>query len=332
LRGALDTRLRWGIAGALALAGLVAWLRASPFGEDLVAEIALFAIFAMSVDLLAGGVGLMSIGQASFFGLGGYVTAILTAQWGWTGGVAMLASIAAGIAVAGLVGCVIVRFNEITFILLTLSLGQMFSSYVGANRALGGSDGIPGVGRIDLSGIGLDSTDPSVFCAMVLMLTVVAFVAVDALVRSRFGLVAAAVRRNPSRARALGANLTLVRTTVYALSGGIAALAGSLLGQLNGYVSPDLTSWTLSGSVLIMVLLGGLGSISGAALGAVLVQTASHYVSRVTSYWGLLLGLLFICVVLFAENGVTALLRALALRVGRPRMASSGKARVAELP
>lgn len=312
-----DTWLRWAIALVLMLAGLAVWSRAGAFGQGMVAEIAIFAMFAMAVDLVGGLVGLMSIGHAMYFGVGAYGVAYLTTAAGMSAGWAMLASVAGALVLGGLIGGVIVRFGEIIFIMLSLALAEMVYAFIFANRALGGSDGISGVGRLDLAAIGIDTARPASFAAIALLAALASFVALDILTRSPFGLIAAAVRQNPVRARALGTPLNRVRTTVYALSAALAALAGALLAQLNGFVSPDLAGWTLSGLVLIMAVLGGLGSISGAALGAVLIQTASHYMSRVTGYWGFFLGVLLIAVVLFAENGIFALLTRAVARVRR---------------
>ena len=314
---AFDTRLRWGIAVALLAAGGVVWARAGAFGQGMLAEVAIFATFAMAVDLVGGLVGLMSIGHAMYFGVGAYGVAYLTTAAGMPAGAATLAAVAGGLALGALIGGVIVRFGEVIFIMLSLALAEMVYAFVFGNRALGGSDGISGVPRLDLGAAGLDSGAPATFAALAVTVAFASFVGLDVLARSPFGLIAAAVRQNPVRARALGVPLNRVRTVAYAISAGLAALAGALLAQLNGFVSPDLAGWTLSGLVLIMAVLGGLGSISGAALGAVLIQTASHAMSRVTGYWGFFLGLLLIAVVLFAENGIFALLRRGIARIGR---------------
>ena len=314
-----DTRLRWIVAAALAAAGFVAWWTVAPFGQGLLAEVAIFAVFAMAVDLAAGVIGLMSIGHAMYFGLGAYGVALLTTQAGLPPGAAILLAVAATFCIALLVGAVIVRFDEIIFIILSLALSEMFYSFIFANRSVGGSDGIPGVPRVDLRVLGLDIAEPSTFAAANLLGAVAVFVALDLLVRSPFGLIAVAVRQNATRARALGTPINRVRSVTYALSAAIAALAGAAMAELNGFVSPDLASWTMSGLVLIMAILGGLGSISGAALGAVIVQTASHFMARWTGYWAFYLGLIFVSVVLFAENGIFALLRRAAAAMMRPR-------------
>jgi branched-chain amino acid transport system permease protein len=299
---------RWIVASLLLIAALVAWKSASPFGQSLLAQTLIFALFAMSVDFLAGGAGLMSLGQAMYFGMGAYVTAICTTIWDRPALETIPIAMALAALVAFTLGSIIVRFGEIVFIMLTLAAGEMLYAYIFANRSVGGSDGIAGIPRADLSAIGIDLGDPKAFSFVVLVITFGTFIFFDALLRSPFGLVLAAVRQNPTRARALGCGVNRVRTISYALSSSVAALAGSLLAQLNNYASPDLSGWDLSGLVLIMVIFGGLGSLSCATLGACIIQLLSHFTSRFTSHWGLVLGLIFIVVVLFAENGLFALL------------------------
>jgi len=303
-----ELAVRWLLALSLLLAALVAWHSAGFFGQSLLAETLIYAMFAMSVDFLAGGVGLMSLGQAMYFGLGAYVTAVLTTLWA----VGPLATVLIGVMVAAvvafLVGSVIVRFGEVIFIILTLAAGEMLYAYIFANRAVGGSDGLSGIPRVDLSSFGVNTNNGQVFSIVVVVVTFAVFVIFDCILRSPFGLTMSAVRQNPARARALGANVNAVRTVVYVISSTAAALAGSLLAQLNHYASPELANWDLSGLVLIMAIFGGLGSLSGAALGAAIVQLLSHFVSRFTSHWGLALGVIFIVVVLIADRGLFALL------------------------
>jgi branched-chain amino acid transport system permease protein len=192
--------------------------------------------------------------------------------------------------------------------MLTLAAGEMLYAYIFANRAVGGSDGLSGIPRADLTGIGLNLNSGPTFSIVVLIVTFTAFIAFDGLLRSPFGLILTAVRQNPARARALGARINRTRTVAYVISSAVAALAGSLLAQLNHYASPDLAGWDLSGLVLIMAIFGGLGSVSGAALGAAIVLLLSHFTARFTSHWGLVLGVIFIVVVLFADRGLFALL------------------------
>jgi branched-chain amino acid transport system permease protein len=303
-----ELALRWLLALLLLVAGLVTWRSVGFFGQSLLAETLIFALFAMSVDFLAGGAGLMSLGQAMYFGMGAYVTAVLTTMFD----MGALATVPIGMSLAAVValviGPIIVRFGEIIFIMLTLAAGEMLYAYIFANRAVGGSDGLPGIPRADLTGIGLNLNSGPTFSVVVLMVTFAAFIVFDGLLRSPFGLILTAVRQNPARARALGARINRTRTVAYVISSAVAALAGSLLAQLNHYASPDLAGWDLSGLVLIMAIFGGLGSLSGAALGAAIVLLLSHFTARFTSHWGLVLGVIFIVVVLFADRGLFALL------------------------
>jgi branched-chain amino acid transport system permease protein len=304
----IETAVRWLLAAALFGAAIVAWRGAGFFGQSLIAETAIFALFAMSVDLLAGCAGLMSLGQALYFGLGAYGTAVLTTKFGLPALAAMPIAMALAGLLAAVIGAVIVRFGEIIFIMLTLAAGEMLYAWVFANRSLGGSDGLPDVPRADLTRLGIDLGNGAAFTLATIVIAALAFVLLDALLRSPWGLVLAATRQNPDRAAALGANVLRLRNAAYALSAILAALAGSLLAQLNHYASPDLTGWTLSGIVLIMVIFGGLGSLSGGALGAAIIHLLRHYLPHYTDQRDLVLGLIFIAVVLFAENGVFALL------------------------
>ena len=180
-----------------------------------------------------------------------------------------------------IIGSIIVRFGEIIFIMLTLAAGEMLYAYIFANRTVGGSDGISGIPRADLTGIGLNLNSGPAFSIVIIIITFAIFIVFDGLLRSPFGLILSAVRENPARARALGARNS-VHTVAYVISSAVAALAGSLLAQLNHYASPDLAGWDLSGLVLIMAIFGGLGSLSGAALGAAIVRLLSHFISRFT--------------------------------------------------
>ena len=178
----------------------------------------------MSVDFLAGGAGLMSLGQAMYFGVGAYVTAVLTTFWDMNA----LATMPIGMTLAAMlalaIGSVIVRFGEIIFIMLTLAAGEMLYAYIFANRVVGGSDGISGVPRADLTILGLNLNSGPIFSIVVLAVTFAVFVVFDGLLRSPFGLILNAVRQNPARARALGAKINSLRTAAYVISSSVAAL------------------------------------------------------------------------------------------------------------
>ena len=301
---------------ALGVTGLAAWALAGPFGHELLAEIAAFAIFAMSLDLLVGVAGMVSLGHAAYLGLGAYATAVLTVFLGWPALPAMLASMTAAGVVALFVGVLVVRLGGIAFMMLTLAIGQMAHAYFFRNRALGGDDGVGGTPRPDLSVVGLDLADGAAFSAYALVLAVLAYAALAALVRSPFGHALGAIRQNERRMRALGCPVRGHKLAAYACAGAGAGLAGSLLAQQSGFVSPDLMFWTVSGEALIMVIVGGMGGIIGAAAGAAVIVILRDTLSSLTEFWLLGMGLFFIAVVAFARQGIHGGLAALARRLG----------------
>jgi len=315
-----DRQLRWVLALVLMAGGLAAWASTGYFGRSFLAEIALWAIVAMSLDLLAGFAGLICLGQALFFALGGYAVGILATQFGLGALAATGLAILLGLVAGFLVGAVVVRVGGVFFIMVTLAVGEMLHAFLFTSRRMGASDGLPGIPRADLKALGLNFDDAGTFALVALAAAFLVFVLLDRLAASPFGLVLRALHGNEKRLRALGANLWAVKTAVFTLAAGITALAGALFAQLNGFVSPDLAHWTVSGQVLIIVILGGLGSIAGPALGAVVVQVAAHLLAKHTGHWMLVLGALFVAVVMFAPHGLFGLLKA-GLARGRGRHA-----------
>ena len=301
---------------ALGVTALAAWALAGPFGHELLAEVAAFAIFAMSLDLLVGVAGMVSLGHAAYLGLGAYTTAVLTVFLGWPAMPAMLASMMAAGAVALIVGVFVVRLGGITFMMLTLAIGQMAHAYFFRNRSLGGDDGLGGTPRPDLSVVGLDLADGVVFSAYALVLAALAYAVLAALVRSPFGYALGAIRQNERRMRSLGCPVRGHKLAAYACAAAGAGLAGSLLAQQSGFVSPDLMFWTVSGEALIMVIVGGMGGIVGAAAGAAVIVVLRDTLSSLTEFWLLGMGLFFIAVVAFARQGIQGGLTALARRLG----------------
>ena len=306
-----DPLLRWGLVAAMLAVALAVWVHSGYFGRYFLSELAVYAIFAMSLDLLAGYTGLVSLGQALFFGLGAYATALLTTRLGLGAAAAMALLVPLAILVSAMIGALAVRVGGIFFIMITLAVGEMFYALALGNRAFGGSDGITGVARIDLAALGIDMSDPGAYALFAIAVALLVFGLLDLVVRSPYGAMLRAIHQNERRLRALGAQVYLLKVSVFVLASTLTAIAGSLMAQLTGFVSPDLAHWTVSGQVLIMAIVGGLGTLAGPALGAVLVQVATHYLSKEFGYWMLVLGSGFIMVVLFADNGLYGLLRRL---------------------
>ncbi len=301
-------RSRWLLAGALVVLGLVDAALAGYSGLERLATMSIFAILAMSLDLLVGFAGMVSLGHALFFGLGAYAMAGFCVFGGLSAAPAMALSVlAVGIA-ALIVGALVVRLGGVFFIMITLAAGQMAFAYFEKAHLWGGNGGLSGIPRLDFEAIGIDLANPQNFALLALGIAALTFVALDRVVRSPFGQVLAALHQNPQRTRALGAAVGRYKLAVFTLSGMTAGLAGSLMAQLTGFVSPDLMVWTSSGEVLIMVILGGAGSLAGPAAGAALWILLRHVLAGWTAHWMFAMGLVFIAIVLLTERGLFGVL------------------------
>lgn len=295
---------RHAIAG-LTFAGLFVYgTQAEYFGLELLAEIAVFAILAMSLDLLAGVAGLVSLGHAAFLGIGAYLFALLAVNWGWPPGLALVVAPLATAAVALVVGAVVTRVRGVFFIMITLAFGEMGHEFFFQNRALGGDDGLAGIPRLDLTAIGLDLADPETFALSLLLVAALVYIALAWLVATPYGRVLAGIHGNEQRLRALGLPVRAYKTSVFALAGGLAGLAGVLSAQHTQFITPQLLHWTTSGEILVMVILGGLATLVGPVIGAIALTLLRHELSGYTDYWGFWLGLFLIAVVVGGRNGI----------------------------
>ena len=296
--------LRWPLLAVLVVLSAAGFGFSDLFGKELLAEIAIFAIFAMSLDLLAGYVGLVSLGHAAFFALGAYTTAACTVFWAWPVSLATLAAVVVAGLVAAVVGSFAVRLSGVFFIMITLAIGQTAYAFFFKNHAFGGDNGMSGTPRFDLSAIGLDADEPAVFAALMLLFAFAVLAFLLMVVRSPFGHLLVAIHQNENRARALGCAVWKYKLAAFVIAGCIAGLSGSLVAQHTGFVSPDLAFWTVSGEVLIMVIVGGMGSILGAAMGAAIIILMRFQISEVTEYWTFYMGLFFVGMVLVASDGI----------------------------
>jgi branched-chain amino acid transport system permease protein len=295
----------------LALAALlIFWTQAGYFGMEILAEIAVFAILAMSLDLAAGYAGLVSLGHAALFGFGAYMFALFTVLWGWPASLAVvLATLATG-AIALIVGAVVTRVQGVFFIVITLAIGEMGYEFFFKNRALGGDDGLSGIARLDLVAIGIDLNDPGAFALFLIVLAAVTYLLLVRLLASPYGAVLTGLHDNPGRMRALGLPVRAYQTSIFAFSGALAGFAGTLSAQHTQFITPNLLHWTTSGEVLVMVILGGLGTLVGPVIGAAVLTLLRHELSNVTDYWGFWLGFFLILIVLGGKNGIVGWLAA----------------------
>ena len=191
------------------------------------------------------------------------------------------------------------KTHGIFFIMITLALGEMFHSWAFTNDSLGGSDGISGIARPDLLFMGLDLNEPLLFTYYLIVWLILSYLFLSAITDSPLGRNLDAIRQNSNRVLSLGGSVKFYKSASFGISSAIACLAGSLYAQLNGFVSPELSHWTVSGEGLIMIIVGGIGSLSGAILGAAVVHVLQHELSKLVDWWMLLMGGGFILIVLF---------------------------------
>jgi branched-chain amino acid transport system permease protein len=285
---------------------------ASSYLTSLATEVMIFAIFAMSLDLLLGYAGLASFGHAAFFGLGGYLLGFLARNW-TNNMLPTLPLVLVGTALAAaVIGFFALRTSGLSFLMFTLATAQMlFGIAIKWTPVTGGSDGLSGVPRpmIALGEWAFRFGTGPQYYFLTLFFFVAAFAVMRRLVGSPFGRTLVGIKSNESRMRALGYNTWRYKMAVYVVAGTLAGLAGFLFAHFNRHVSPEMLYWTVSGQVLIMVIIGGAGSLTGAVLGAALVRLLPAYVSSYTEHWHLVMGLVFILFVLFAPKGIIGLLR-----------------------
>src|SRR5262249_46911797 len=265
------------------------------------------ALFALSLDLLAT-CGLISFGHAGLLGVGCYVFAGLTVLAGGSPNVALAVAVAAGAVVALVVGSLVVRTSGAFFIMVTLAAAEMLYAWAFRSRGFNGADGVGGVPRLDLSAIGIDLNDPGTFALAMIALCAATWLLLELVLSSPFGRTLAAIRQNPSRVAALGGRVYLYRLAAFTASGTIAALAGAFKVQHINFVSPNLVSWFVSGDVLIAVVIGGIGTLVGGALGAPLLLLLQEFLSSPFGHWYLFLGIIFAAVALLMPRGIVGYL------------------------
>jgi branched-chain amino acid transport system permease protein len=299
------------IALVMALALLASFpFTGATFYTELATTVMILAIFAMSLDLLVGYTGLVSFGHAAFFGIGAYTLGLLAPKYDaanlWlTLPAAMLAAGLAALAV----GVFVVRAKGIYFIMVTLAFAQMFYFVFHDTRFGGGSDGIS-MNFKPVASIGgflpfdLASATHAYYFVFATMLLV--FVFLQVLLRSAFGRALQGIRSNEQRMRSLGFPVYRYKLASFTLAGALAGLAGYLSAMQFGFVNPEIISWHQSGNVLLMLILGGLGSLYGAIVGAFAFVALRELYQSVTTHWQLLLGATIILLVMFLPGGLAS--------------------------
>ncbi len=273
------------------------------YGIGLLTECLIFAIFAMSLDLLIGYTGLLSFGHAAFFGSSAYAVVVLNVHLGVNGWLGFAAGIALSTILACLIGAVSIRVSGIAFLMLTVAFAQLlFSAALKWRDVTGGTDGLGGLVRPTLFGSSLDNRVTMFYVAAVCL--VASIWALRRLVAAPLGSVFIGIKANAGRMHALGYKVRRFRLLSFTIAGTFAGLAGGLYGLFNGFISTDALNWSVSGDVIIMVILGGAGTIIGPAIGAAIFLVLRDVVSSWTDHWMFLIGAVFIACVMVLPQGV----------------------------
>jgi branched-chain amino acid transport system permease protein len=298
---------------ALLLLGLFP-LVASTFYLQLGAKIMLMAIFALSLDLLVGHAGMVSLGHAAYFGLAAYMLALISPKYEAASLWLTLPAATGAAAVAALIiGVLVVRTGGVYFIMVTLAFAQMIYAVFHDTKIAGGSDGIYITMRPELDVAGfkpLNLENASEFYYLVLILLVLVFWFLNRLLHAPFGRALAAIRVNEQRMRSIGYRVFVYKLAAFVLAGALAGLAGYLAACQFGFVNPDILAWHQSGIVLMMVILGGMGRLHGAVLGAfayVFLQeifSTPAVLGIYAKHWQLAMGTLLVVIVMVFPHGI----------------------------
>lgn len=295
---------------------LLLLLLAVPFGLsnfyiELVAKVLVFAIFAMSLDFLVGYTGLVSFGHAAYFGVSAYAVVLISAGQSdanlW---VLLLQSIGVAILTALFVGLFVLRTKGIYFIMVTLAFAQMLFFIFHDTPVGGGSDGIYLNAKPSATLFGFnpfDLNEMSHLYGLVFVFAVLVFAFLSRLLESPLGRVLQGIRSNEHRMQSLGYSTYWYKLLAFVIAGALAGLAGFLYAVMFGFVTPELLSWHESGNVLLMVILGGMGNLMGAILGAFAFVAMQEFFADITEHWALLMGTVIVFAVLFLPGGLMGL-------------------------
>ena len=291
---------------ALAAVPLVAIYGAQTYVLDLFSRIMIFAIAAVALDFLIGYGGLISFGHAAFVGLGAYAVGILSVHEFTDALIALPVALAASALFALATGAVCLRTQGVYFIMITLAFSQMVFFTASSLAPYGGDDGLTVRARDTIAGFAL-MRDPRSFYYVVFACLLVTYLLCRALIASRFGRVFCGARENPIRMASIGYNIFRYQLVAYVIAGAFGGLSGFLLANAAEFVSPAYMSWQRSGELVIMVLLGGTGTLCGAVMGAAVFVLAEEWLSGLTEHWKMFFGPLLVLIVLFARGGLIGL-------------------------
>jgi branched-chain amino acid transport system permease protein len=313
------------VLNAVLLMGMLAVVIAAqvmdePFTITLATKVTILALAGVGLNIALGLGGLVSLGHAAFFGIGGYAMGILASHaqsytpimevpfllegtksmpviW-------LTATVASALAALA-IGALSLRTSGVYFIMITLAFGQMLFYFAISWPAYGGEDGLSIYVRNSFPG--LNTLVPIQFFGVCFVILCLALYVTDRLAKSRFGLALSAARQNAERVETIGLKPYHLRLTAFVISGAITGLAGALFADLNRFVSPTMLSWQTSGEIMIFIILGGVGRLYGPLAGAALFIVLEHFLGGLSEYWHIYLGALLLLVVLFARGGLIGL-------------------------
>ena len=283
-------------------------------------RVLVYAIAATSLNLVLGYGGMISFGHAAFLGTGAYVSGILIAEGITSAWIGWPAAVAASALLAAAIGALSLRTKGVYFIMITLAFAQMMFYLVNSMKAYGGDEGLTLASRAS-AGFGLDLGDASTFYHVTLALLAATLYALHRLARSRFGRAMVAIRENEARMEAIGFPVFRHKLACFVIAGAACGLAGALLASHGKYVNPNILHWTQSGTLLVMVILGGVGTLWGGALGAAAFLGLEEILANYRIEWlaalapnyqqhaQLGVGIVLLAVVLFAPHGLAGMLK-----------------------
>lgn len=313
-----ETILNLAIPGILLATALIAYAMEEPYIITLATKAAILALAGVGLNIALGLGGLVSLGHAAFFGVGGYAMGILAfhAQnympiWGVLEGtksmpIIWLVALSASALAALVIGALSLRTSGVYFIMITLAFGQMLFYFAISWPTYGGEDGMSIYLRNDFPGV--NTLVPLNFFLICFTILAVVMVLTDRLGKSAFGLALQATRQNVARVEAVGLAPYRLRLVAFTISGAVTGLAGALFADLNRFVSPSMLSWHMSGEIMILIILGGIARLSGPVAGAMLFIALEYFLEDLSHYWHVYLGAILLGVVLFARGGVVGLI------------------------
>ena len=302
----------WAAAVLLCVLGLVpvyAHAFEQPFYITLVTRVLIFAIAALGLNLILGYGAMVSFGHALYIGIGAYAVGILSFHGVTSGWAHLGAGLAVGAVAATIVGWVCLRTSGIAFIMITLAFAQMFYFLAVSLRLYGGDDGLTIPARSDFGWVTL--ADSTVFYYVIFAVLVLLLFAFHRIVDSRFGMVLRGCKANERRMAALGFPIVRYKLVAYVISALICVIAGMMLANLIRFASPSFMQWQASGDLIVMIMLGGVGTLIGPVAGATGLLLLEEVLSGWTQHWMVILGPLIVLIVIVSNRGIFGVLAAL---------------------